>query len=386
MGLHQPYRLSSEIPATICLLEILEHLPAAGSPAPDGSTALDRTTVRLVNWLLSDDVRVSAGPEAGGVLGWYDPECATRFIYPETTGYYLTFLGFLQALHGAVDIIPRRAREAAEWLHRWSHQPSPPTRVYLAGPQVSDWRNQFSFSFDLAMICRGAAMAGPLVGEACSATLWTAVARRLSQFSTAEGELPAAVSLQAGPRARSWSLAPGPFQMKTAAALLGSGLGLPAPIRRAADAVIARFRGWTPPDHRRELLHPYLYAAEGALLAGVCASDPELLRQSAAAIETIAGCAGITRSDVLAQVLRAACILHAAGYLKDERWNRRLSELAATLCSYCAPDGRMYFARDALGRLEHVNVWSGLFAAQALIWYSQWRAGALSLESALWLV
>lgn len=386
MGLHQPYRTSGKIPATTCLLEILEQLPAAGSPAADAPPALDRTTVRLVSWLLSDDVRVSTGPEAGGVFGWFDPECATRFIYPETTGYYLTFLAFLQAQHGTADCIPQLACQAAAWLQHWNSMPSPPTRVYVGGPYVLDWRNHFSFSFDLAMIRRGIAMARPLLGEACSASLCEAVTRRLSQFATAHGELLAAVSVQSGPQAHSWSLAPGPFQRKTAAALLGSGLDLPAPVRRAAEAMMTRFRGWIPPDYRRELLHPYLYAAEGALLMGVLAGDRELLRQSAAAIEVIAGCTAISRSDVLAQLLRATCLLHAAGYLKDENWNRRIPEWAAALGSYCAPDGRMYFARDTLGCLEHANVWSGLFAAQALIWYAQWRAAALPLESAVWLV
>ena len=89
---------------------------------------------------------------------------------------------------------------------------------------------------------------------------------------------------------------------------------------------------------------------------------------------------------MLAQILRSGCLLEAGGYLPHETWNLLLPEIAAALCQYCGPDGRMYFQRDYKGRLQHVNVWSGLFSAQALIWYSDWRRQDLAIESAGWLV
>jgi hypothetical protein len=36
--------------------------------------------------------------------------------------------------------------------------------------------------------------------------------------------------------------------------------------------------------------------------------------------------------------------------------------------------------------LQHVNVWSGLFTAQALSWFGQWEESALPIESAGWLI
>jgi hypothetical protein len=174
--------------------------------------------------------------------------------------------------------------------------------------------------------------------------------------------------------------------MKTAAALLYSGVNPPPGLDRRAKAVLAQFSGWSPEDCPRHLLHPYLYAVEGALMAGLAVGDDALLRQAAAIIGELVLVADNSRSDVLAQLLRSGCILQAAGYLPRAEWEVRLPELAKAVCRFCGPDGRMYFQRDRAGRLQHVNVWSGLFAAQALIWFDLWRASELSLESAAWLV
>ena len=128
--------------------------PAASEP---GGATPHETALRLINWLLSDEVQLPIGAQAGGVLGWFDG-ASTRFVYPESTGYYLTILSFLHARGWPVDGIPRRARRAADWLDRQGGRLSPPaTRVYLSDPPTKDWRNSFSFSFDLAMIWRGIA-------------------------------------------------------------------------------------------------------------------------------------------------------------------------------------------------------------------------------------
>ena len=326
-----------------------------------------------MSWLLSGEVQLAAGPEAGGVFGWFDADPASRFVYPETTGYYLTFLSFLRAQKWPAGDFGSRARRAAAWIARWSADAAPPARVYLAGPQTHDWRNRLAFSFDLGMIWRGLAMAR----QPCST-----IERLLARFPVAGAGFLAAMPIQSGPVAQSWSAQPGAFQLKLAAALLHSGVPADPALRQAAEAVFAQYRHWDPPDCRRDLLHPYLYAVEGALLT----RDHRLLRQAASWIAKLAPHVDGSRSDVLAQLLRSACLLDAAGYLPHREWSARLPELAEALCGYCAPDGRMYFRRDSLGRLEHVNVWSGMFAAQALMWFSQWRASALGIEAAAWLV
>jgi hypothetical protein len=82
-----------------------ERRPAA--PEPGGATPHE-TTLRLIDWLLSEEVQLPGGSEAGGVLGWFDG-ASSRFVYPETTGYYLTFLSFLHAHGWPVGGIPHRA-------------------------------------------------------------------------------------------------------------------------------------------------------------------------------------------------------------------------------------------------------------------------------------
>jgi hypothetical protein len=125
------------------------------------------------------------------------------------------------------------------------------------------------------------------------------------------------------------------------------------------------------------------------LLAGAAQNDQALLRQAALALERLVLSPPVwasLRSDVLAQILRCACLLEAGGYLQRATWDLLLPEIAAALCQYCGPDGRQYFQRDAGGLPRHVNVWSGLFAAQALVWYGDWRTRALTLDAAAWLV
>jgi len=353
------------------------------------------TAARLVTWLLSDEVQLAEGPEAGGVLGWFDGEASGRFVYPEVTGYYLTFLSFLRA-HGwpAVDL-PYRARQAAGWLYRRFRQQSlPATRLYVSEPAVPDWRNNFSFSFDLAMIWRGIAMARQLAGPAHSGLLQSSLERRLFDLCSPEGGLLASVPIKPGPAVESWSTHPGAFQLKSAAALLCSGTGPPSELRRPAELTREQFRGWMPNGGERELLHPCLYFVEGALLLGA-AGDDRLLRQAAAVLERLVRTAiepltddALTglRSDVLAQTLRSGCLLEAGGYLHWAAWHSLLPKLAAALCQYCDAEGRIYFQRDVAGRRRHVNVWSGLFAAQALIWYGHWRRLDLPLAAAAWLV
>jgi hypothetical protein len=365
--------------------------PAASEP---GGATPHETALRLINWLLSDEVQLPIGAQAGGVLGWFDG-ASTRFVYPESTGYYLTILSFLHARGWPVDGIPRRARRAADWLDRQGGRLSPPaTRVYLSDPPTKDWRNSFSFSFDLAMIWRGIAMTRQFLGAASADRVQAAVERRLFPLCSPDGGLLASVPIQPGPAAESWSVHPGPFQLKSAAALLCSGGNPPPELRRNAQATFERFREWTPNDCQPEFLHPCLYYVEGALLAGAAQNDPSLLRRAALALERLAaGALGpcgepllTLRSDAMAQILRSGCLLEAGGYLQRDLWNVALPRIATALCRYCGPDGRMHFQRDAAGRPRHVNVWSGLFAAQALLWYGDWSRRALAIESAAWLV
>ena len=50
--------------------------PAAPEP---GGASPHETTLRLIDWLLSEEVQLPGGSEAGGVLGWFDALRAASF-------------------------------------------------------------------------------------------------------------------------------------------------------------------------------------------------------------------------------------------------------------------------------------------------------------------
>ena len=338
-----------------------------------------------------------SGPESGGVLGWFDEAAPQPFLYPEATGYYLTFLAFLAHQGLGSDDIRIYAQGAAEWLcRRCTAGELQPARVYVNGDQGSDWRSGYSFSFDLAMMWRGITLSrAVLLAPALADRALAAVERHLARFVPSRGELRASIPLMARPNEVSWASRSGPYQTKCAAALLFSGASTPEMLRSPAEATLARFCQWSPETFQPELLHHDLYFVEGLLMAGVAEQNEMYLGHAAAALERLVmahrswlwdEASVFARSDGLAQILRAGCLLHAAGYLPEDPWSELLPRLASVLSGYCGSDGVMYFRKDSAGCLEHVNVWSGLFAVQALWWYGQWEESRLSIESAGWLI
>jgi hypothetical protein len=176
---------------------------------------------------------------------------------------------------------------------------------------------------------------------------------------------------------------------------LHAGSSAPEKLQSSAKATLARFCNWRPEAFQPELLHHDLYFVEGLLIAGAAERNETYLSHAATALERLVAahrswlwdeCSAFARSDGLAQVLRAGCLLQAAGYLPNDPWSELLPRLAATLCGYFGSGGVMHFRRDRAGSLQHVNVWSGLFAAQALSWFGQWEESALPIESAGWLI
>jgi hypothetical protein len=357
---------------------------------------IGETSRLLMEWLLSDDVQMRSGPEAGGVFGWFEEPSPQRFLYPEVTGYYLTFLAFLSQQGLRRDAFQQYAQLAADWLdHRCAGEAPGAARVYMHGDESSDWRRGFSFSFDLAMIWRGIALCRELLASSSSDRVMAAVERHLSRFASPGDGLRASIALTAGPSGVSWASRSGAFQTKCAAALLYSGTSAPETVRPHAETMMGGFCNWSPDEFQPELLHHDLYFVEGLLMAGVAAQNETYLNHTSTVLHSLANAhrswlwderSSLVRSDVLAQILRAGCLLRAAGYLPRETWNELLPRLAGTLAGYCGTGGVMYFRKGSAGQLEHMNVWSGLFAAQALMWYRQWEESALSLDSVAWLI
>ena len=74
------------------------------------------------------------------------------------------------------------------------------------------------------------------------------------------------------------------------------------------------------------------------------------------------------RSDVVAQSLRVACLLHEVAYVGGVT---RLEKTLANSLISCCGDGAVYFHRDSQGHLLHANTWSTMFAVQALRLYQR---------------
>jgi len=337
------------------------------------------------DWLLNSGIQLTAPPEAGGVGGWKEPGGTVPYSYGEATGYFLTYLRFLQSVSASADGLPQRMRSAFQWLStRWAGPETPVTRRYLDGQQREDWRNGFLFSFDLAMMFRGAC-ASPCVGAALSGPTASGLAGRLRDFVDGDGTLQCARQMRDGPVPERWSLKPGPYQMKAAAAILNVPAGvLPGRLRSAAEMTWERWLPFQPSaDLGEDELHPALYFVEGLLIGFGTTGDRQQLRRASAAYRVLCSSAALERcrrSDCIAQALRSGCLLSNLGNL-DRTGEARLEELAARLAAFQGPDGAVYFARSAEGRLRHANAWCSMFAAQA--WWALGRLRDASATDAL---
>ncbi len=311
---------------------------------------------------------------------------AVPYSYGEATGYLLTWLRFRQAVSAPEDGLQPRMRSAFEWLSlRWVDTQIPFTRCYRNGHQFEDWRNRFLFSFDLAMMLRGAYAASPNVGTALAGPVVCGLIARLKSFVDRDGTLASARQVRDGPRPERWSVSPGPHQVKTAAAILEVPLGvLPGWLQRAAQRTWERWSSFEPTARLSEdELHPAFYFVEGLLMRFGSTADPRCFERAAAACDVLCSSSALAhcrRSDCIAQALRAGCLLSSYRSL-DSASEARLRELAARLATFQGPEGAVYFDRSMDGRLRHANAWCSMFAAQA--WWALRHRRDASADGAL---
>lgn len=349
----------------------------------------------IQSWLLSPEVQLADGPHRGGVVGWFDENGSAVFVYPEITGYYLTWLAFLARAFGRTDEITRHANEALSWIAgQFTGGKVPLTRTYLTCSEADDWRNSGCFAFDLAMLARGVAAVRNLVDEDARIRLLARLHDRLLPFCTERDSMQPFQphrSLDSDAAAR-WSCNPGPYQAKVATAILSTNTVSPIPdrLRFTAAAVYARWREYS----RLQSLdgdHPAFYHLEGLALAGANDLDAgawSLARQAylriigmrtpaATLTPFFNGSASENRSDVLAQALRIGCILRSRGDLKSATLERKLQHMADVLGQFVADNGAVLFSNKDPYR--HRNVWSTMFAHQAFCFHEV-VAGGNSLE------
>jgi hypothetical protein len=349
-------------------------------------------TTAVERWLLSAKIQSRSGRHCGGVAGWLDEAGRPVFIYPEITGYFLTWLTFLSEKNGPSSDVADRAGRAIEWVARhYDGTKVPCTRVYLEESQEADWRNSGIFAFDLAMLARGTAAARSLLDTEQRAHTLARLACMLVRFCSEDKSLVAFRPLnpdapsEVPPR---WSVNCGPYQSKVAAAILSanSHAPLPAPLHLTAES---SYHSWRTHSVRHEIHqepHPTFYHMEGLAIAAIDGWDPDAwdilkdaylhavgIKIPAASIApSFNGSATDTRSDILAQALRIGSILRSRNLADPARLDEKLAHLCSALRTYATADGALLFSKAAPA---HKNVWSALFAHQALSFYEVVKSG-----------
>jgi hypothetical protein len=337
----------------------------------------EELAARIESWLLHR-AQVWSGPHRGAAVGGFESG-RPNYAYGEITGYYLIFLAFVARSGRPKAGLDRRAQEALRWLlGEWSGNEVPATRVYLEGPTV-DWRNHLIFSFDLAMILRGLHLAAEaeLINIRESDVVITRVIEALLRCVGPDGALQACIARDPGSLELpvGWSTRSGPFQLKTAAAVLSArSAGLPASLETAARVTFRHWRSRIMEAYGASEMHPLLYGIEGLVMLGRLDEDGELI-QAAARKLTItldeylahADRAAVQlRSDVIAQALRLACVLSDRGNLKAADRNSCEAVLCRHLRDFVDADGAVSFERTSVSKPRAKNTWSAMFAYQAL--------------------
>ena len=168
-------------------------------------------------WLLRSAIVLRDGPHRGAVAGWLDAHGAPAFAYPEITGYYLSWLASLPDDTGTPGEVLSAGRAAAGWALRLASGAVPLQTRFHLDATAADWRNDALFTFDLAMLARGLADFGRMSGETPASL--PVLLERLSTACAPGLPLPVCFDRRNALPSR-WSTREGPFQLKTAAAIL----------------------------------------------------------------------------------------------------------------------------------------------------------------------
>jgi hypothetical protein len=334
---------------------------------------------RIERWLIEGPAQQRTGNHQGAIAGWVDADGCAEYVYPEIAGYYLQWLAWKARWPGPRDRLGTRARATQRWLAAWIEtDATPQTRLYLAESR-SDWRNDFVFAFDLAMVLRGLASAHRLGLIAFHAALVERLCHQLSRLIAPDGQLDACRRHRtSGDAPERWSTRRGAFLAKAAAGILAAGATLPAIPRDLVEAAertfVASIDELILAPHAET--HPFFYAIEGFLslpdrrdfspgLEPIAARFQALMAESASLgrVPEVRGGAEQTRLDVVAQALRVGVLLGThLGAGRAETGQREF--LTHVLTQQVAASGALPFAVGALP--VQLNVWTAMFAEQAL--------------------
>ena len=357
---------------------------AAMTPFPPPSS----NGAELVRWLLDGPVQRGDG----GVAGWVDAQGRAVYVYPEIAGYFLQWLAWRATQGDGHAQLAPRAEATQRWLAKWASNPGPLVTRVDDVDDLTDWRNDAVFCFDLAMVLRGLAAAHNQRLIRTDEALVDTVCRELERLIGADGTFDACrVHASANePFPTRWSTQRGAFLAKAAAGIDFAATRLPGLSARLRDAARGTF------DASLDALvaephpetHPLLYALEGYLNwpahpdfarrlpdAGDCFDALVARCDALGRVPESALDAGPARLDIVAQAMRAALLLdHHRGTTRHRAFVQRL---ATTLRHAVTADGAVLFVRDA-APLQR-NAWATMFASQALAWMGRDAAAIASV-------
>jgi hypothetical protein len=327
----------------------------------------------LSSWLLGPIVQLGAGPHAGAAIGWTDSDGNGAYVYPEITGYYLQWLAWQAACHGARDDTRRRAAAAQRWLRSWvSTAGVPATRVYLRTSDP-DWRNSALFFFDLAMVMRGLASVARIALIDVDERLVDRLSQLLLMLVARDGMFEACIATGEVQLPIRWSTRRGAFLAKAASGVLLASEQfptMPAALQDAADATFgASLRSMVHESHGDT--HALLYGIEGALglpnHPAAARALPQIARQLRDLLKRCSDSGhlpesllsdGRTRLDIVAQAVRAM-VLALSAWDSQEGVHR----MTRALVGHVDPARGIPFSPSE--RPVQYNAWTAMFAEQA---------------------
>jgi hypothetical protein len=363
--------------------------------------------MRGLDWLATSGIQRPPGADdAGAVHAWIDG--TTRepaYLYSEITGYFVTLCVQLERLLPKLGIETRgawreRAEAAAAWLVDSAQHASGGilSRKYL-GPVDPQRIDPWSFTggrvafFDSAMVGFGLVQLWRLTGG----QRWLEAARRIGDYLLRAHESADCTRRWAAhdvladarvPEAERWSQHFAAYELKGAHFLMslndatGAGLFVGLAERTLAQALASQRPSGRFPTNQSETathLHPHTYTIEGLLYLCAAHNRSELLDPAKRALDwTMTTCLLAdrplqqwselpdqliegTRSDALAQSLRAYELIKALDPGVQWAWEGELPTLYDRVCSFETSSGATRYGRDETGDKAHENAWCHFF-------------------------
>ena len=323
-------------------------MPFDRPAAPDLSAARDRLARQLGSAQSFDGL-------PRGLIGAFDAQGRVAYAYPEIAGYWLRWAA------GRRDVPDACGEAVLDWLRCMQQaNGSLPTRVGAVAVDYVEARYLFDHVMLWDGLCHWQRLRCSAAAEALAERVWDYL-----PYFLLEGRLQAA----RGRPATRWSGRVGPFLLKVCARLQAR----PGALSTHSAERIPELMDLALAAPHAEA-HPQLYAIEGLIELGLEREAglllDRLLQQAGGPLDLFEQQGSRRRrSDVLAQLLRAGCVLGRASR-GDARWQG----LAGMLGAAVDAEGCLPFV---LGESGHRPTWSALFAEQALsLWIDPDQAPA----------